>query len=364
MKSIYIHIPFCNHICSYCDFSKLFYNKDLVSKYLLALEKEIESNYKNEKIKTLYIGGGTPSSLNINELEKLFKIIKKIKLDNEYEFTFECNIESLTEEKIKFLFKNSVNRLSIGVQTFNDEYLKYLNRFHNKDDVFNIVKYAKKYFNNINIDLIYGIKNQTLDELKNDIDLFLKLDINHISTYSLLIEPHTKLFIEKEKNIDEELEYEMYKYIRDKLEENNFVHYEVSNFGKLGYESKHNLTYWNNKEYYGFGLGASGFVNGIRYTNTKNINKYLNGEFSFEIEKIDEYTNMQNEMILGLRKIKGVNMNEFYDKYNKKIEDVFKIDDLIKEGKLKIENGSIYIPKEYIYLSNEILINFIGDCNE
>ena len=365
VKSVYIHIPFCSNICSYCDFTKLYYNKNYIDKYLNTLKEEIELNYKNEMIDTIYIGGGTPTSLNTQELNKLFEIIKIFKTNKNLEFTIECNIENLTKEKLDLFKKNNVNRLSIGIQTFNNKFLKYLNRNHTKEDVFKIIKYAKEIgFDNINIDLIYGLKDQTLKDLEDDINEFLKLDINHISTYSLIIEPHTKLYIENEFNIDEELDLKMYELICNKLKDNNYIHYETSNFAKKGYESKHNLTYWNNLEYYGFGLGASGYIDNIRYTNTKNIDKYLNKEFILEKEVIDKKINMENEMILGLRKLKGVNINNFKEKYNIDLKEAFDIEDLINSNKLIIENDYIFINPNYIYLSNEILINFIGDENE
>ena len=362
MKSIYIHIPFCNSICSYCDFSKMFYKEDLVDKYLETLKQEIKQNYNNEIIKTIYIGGGTPTSLNIKQLNYLFDIIKIFKLDKEIEFTIECNIESLTYEKLDLFKKNNVNRLSIGIQTFNPKILKYLNRFHTKEEVFDKINYAKKIgFDNINIDLIYGIKGETIQDLKEDLDLFLKLDINHISCYSIIIEPHTKLYIENTKNIDEELDYMMYNYIGDTLKNNGFNHYEVSNYSKTNFESKHNLVYWNNLEYYGFGLGASGYINSIRYTNTKNITKYLNNDYIDIKDILSEAETMENEMILGLRKMEGVNIIKFKEKYHKNIDDVFDIKKLVEERKLIIKDNYIFINKDYIYLSNDILINFIGE---
>lgn len=365
MRSVYIHIPFCNHICSYCDFTKIFYNEKYINNYLDALKEEIEINYKNDEIKTIYIGGGTPTSLSIKELNKLFNIIKIFKLSNNNEFTMECNIESLTKEKLDLFKKNNVNRLSIGIETFNEKLLKYLNRHHRKEDIIEKINYAKKIgFNNINIDLIYGIKGQSIKDLNEDIDEFLKLNINHISIYSLIIEPHTKLYISREENIDEDLEIDMYNLICKRLKENNYIHYEVSNYGKRGYESIHNLTYWNNLEYYGFGLGASGFIDNKRYTNTKNINKYLNKQFIDNIENIDKKTNMENEMILGLRKLKGVNIKKFKEKYSLNIDEVFNITKLVKDKKLIIKDDYIFINPKYIYLSNEILINFIGDVDE
>lgn len=362
MKSVYIHIPFCSNICSYCDFTKIYYNKKYINKYLDSLEKEINKYYKNEIVKTIYIGGGTPTSLDIDELNKLFKIIKVFKLDENVEFTIECNIENLTIEKLDLFKKNNVNRISIGIQTFNFKYLKLLNRNHNLEDVKKIINYAKKInFTNINIDLMYGFNGQTIKELDEDINLFLSLNINHISTYSLMIEPHTKLYIENYKNIDEEMDYQMYEYICKKLKENDFIHYEVSNFAKKGYESLHNLTYWNNLEYYGFGLGASGFINKVRYTNTSNMNKYLLGNYIKEKEVITKKLDMEYEMILGLRKLKGVNILDFTKKFNIDLVKYFNIKKLIEENKLIIKDNYIYINPRYIYIENEFLISFIGE---
>lgn len=356
MKSVYIHIPFCNKICSYCDFPKVYYNKLWINKYLNSLSKEIDSRYKGELIETIYIGGGTPSSLDIEELTKLFEIISKIKT-NYKEFTIECNLDSLTKEKIDLFKKNNINRISIGIESFDKNNLKYLNR-----NLVNLelIDYIKKVgIKNINVDLIYAIPGESKEILINDINKLLELDVPHISTYSLIIEPHTLLYNNKVKNIDDELDLKMYNIICSKLKDYN--HYEISNFSKEGYESKHNLTYWNNEHYYGFGMGASGYIDNIRYTNTKSINKYIDGCFEYENEELNELETMENEMILGLRKLNGVNIKKFYQKYNKTIEEVFDIEKLLKERKLIIENDYIKINKEYIYVSNEILINFIGD---
>lgn len=359
MKSLYIHIPFCNRICSYCDFIKVFYSKENIDKYLDCLEKEIISNYKGEKIETIYIGGGTPSCLDEKELDKLFYIINKhIDLSSVKEYTIECNPELLTESKLILFKKNSVNRLSIGVQSFNKGVLKYLNRDDNVD-IISVINLCKKYFDNINIDLLYGIPNMNINKVKRDIDTFLSLNIPHISYYSLIIEPHTKLYIDNTSNIDEEEEYEMYRTIENTLEKNGYIHYETSNYCKPGFSSKHNLTYWNNEEYYGFGCGASGFIDNIRYSNTRSLTSYLNNNCNREVEEISKSIDMQNEMILGLRKLDGVNKNKFLIKYRISIYDAFDISDLISEGKLIDDGLNIKINKDYIYLSNEILIRFI-----
>ena len=356
---IYIHIPFCDCICSYCDFCKILYNNKYINNYLDNLEKEINCRYKNELIKSIYIGGGTPSSLSYQELERLFNIIKIFKLDNNYEFTIECNVNNLDINKIKLFKDNGVNRVSLGVQSFNEEVLSILNRKHSYKEVSNVINNLKdNNINNINIDLIYGVTNN-IDIVKKDIDYFLSLDIPHISCYSLIIEDNTLLKINNYQNIDEDIEYEMYKYIENKLTSNGYIHYEISNYAKEGYKSTHNINYWDNGSYYGFGLGSVSYIDNYRISNTKNISKYNKGIFVSNREYEDMNTNMSNDMILGLRKIKGVSISKFYNKYKKDIREVFDIDDLINNKILIIDNDNMYIDSKYIYLSNQVLIRFI-----
>lgn len=359
MKSVYIHIPFCNTICSYCDFPKLYSSVCNKKKYLKELKKEILKKYKNEQIKTIYIGGGTPSILSINELKELLEITNIFSKEKDIEFTVECNIESIDETKLKLMKKYNVNRISIGVESFDKKNILFLNRHHNKKEAISKIKLIKKYFDNINIDLMYAIPIENIKTLKKDINLLLKLKIPHISCYSLIIEPHTKLYNDNIEYIDEDLDYKMFNLICKKLKK--YHHYEISNFSLLGYESKHNLTYWNNEEYYGFGMGASGYINGIRYNNTKNITEYLNGNYTIEKNKLTEKEQMQEEMFLGLRKLEGVNKSNFEKKYHKKIEEVFEIQNLIKEKRLCMNSDYIYINPKYIYTSNDIMISFVGD---
>lgn len=328
--------------------------------YLDALEKEINSLYKGEVLDTLYIGGGTPTSLDINRLTRLLQILKKFKLSDNYEFTFECNIENTDKGKLELLKYYGVNRLSFGVQSFNKNMLKLLNRDYTKEDIFDIIDTAHIVgFKNINIDLIYGVPNENLDILKKDISLFLKLDITHISTYALMIENNTVLSNLNYKNIDEDLEYEMYSYIKDKLVENNFNHYEISNYSKVGYESKHNLNYWNNNSYYGFGLGAVSYIDNYRITNTSNMRNYLNNRYEKERAYEDKKTQISNEIILGLRKTEGISLTYFEEKFNVKIEDIYDIKKLIYNHMLEEENGYLKINEKYLYISNEILCEFI-----
>ena len=246
IKSLYLHIPFCMQICSYCDFCKMFYNEKMVNDYLEELEKEIEINYQKDTLRTIYIGGGTPSSLKSYQLDKLFSMTNKFNIENNYEFTFECNISDINIELLDKLKQNKVNRISIGIETINDKFYELINRYNNKEDIEEKIKLVKKYFTNINIDLMYGFPNETKEDLEKDLEFFKELDVPHISIYSLILEENTKLYINKTKPLNEELEEAMYYYIIDYLRNLGFDHYEISNFSKPGYESIHNLTYWNN----------------------------------------------------------------------------------------------------------------------
>ena len=263
-KAVYIHIPFCKKICSYCDFCKMYYHQEYVSNYLKALETEIDKRYQGEIVDTIYIGGGTPSVLSVLQLKELFRIIKRIKKSKNIEFSFEINFDSIDEEKLVLLKENGVNRLSFGLETLSPKGQRLLNRVNKKERIKKIISKAKELgFNNINIDLIYAFPGETKEDLKKDLDFIISLDIEHISTYSLIIEEHTILYIDGVENISEDLDAEMYEYIYNRLVKEGYIHYEISNFSKNGKESRHNLCYWNNEHYYGFGMGASSYIEAL-----------------------------------------------------------------------------------------------------
>lgn len=358
-EAIYIHIPFCDNICSYCDFCKMYYAKSMVDKYLIALEQEILKTYRGEKVKTIYIGGGTPSCLNIEQLKQLFRILSIFKKEENIEFTIECNPD-VDEEKINLFVQNSVNRISLGIQTVQKPYLKFLNRSHTKNQIIQVIENIKKRgIVNINVDLMYAFPNQTIDELKADLKFFLSLEVPHISTYSLMIEPHTVLGIHNIEPIDEEVDANMYDIIQNTLKQNGYIHYETSNYSKKGFESKHNLTYWNNERYYGFGLGASGYIDDTRYTNTKSLQSYMQGNYRLEEERLTEKETLENAFILGFRKTEGISMKELEDRYKIKVLDMDIVKQLLKDGKLIKKGDKISIAEKYLYISNSILIDFI-----
>lgn len=360
MESVYIHIPFCRSICSYCDFCKMLYNGSFVTQYLNALLKEIKDRYDGEEIKTLYIGGGTPSSLSIKDLKYLFEIVRQFNLTKLEEFTFECNLNDLNEELLQFLFDNGVNRLSIGIESFNEDKLKFMERFHSYQEACNIFKIIRNIgFTNVNVDLIYGIPGETLKDLKKDLELILKLNPDHISTYSLIVEDNTKIGIQGVVPISEELDASMYEEICDLLDVKKYEHYEVSNFALKGKKSKHNLKYWNNEEYYGFGLGASGYTNGVRYENTRSLTEYVKGNVRKKEEILSVEDKMYNELMLGFRKMEGINLKEFFIKYGVNMQEVFDLHEVLKNEELIVDGEYIYVNPEYIYVMNEILIKIL-----
>ena len=359
MIGVYIHIPFCNKICNYCDFCKILYDSNYVSRYLDSLEKEIHDRYKGEIIKSIYIGGGTPSSLSIDELDRLFSIITIFNLDDNYEYTVECNIESIDVDKINIFKSYGVNRISFGVESFNKDIQKILGRSHNEDMIFDNIYLTKKYFDNINIDLIYGV-NDNIDIVKYDISKFLELDIPHISCYSLILEEHTKLYIDGYKYTLEDIDSDMYNYISNTLNKNGYKHYEISNYCKDGYESIHNKNYWLNGSYYGFGLSAVSYLNNYRISNTKNMSKYLKGNFIDRNEYEDINIQKENDLILGLRMIDGINIDKFNKKYNDDLLNRDIIKELIDNDYLIVNNNYIMCNKKYLYLENYILEKIIG----
>lgn len=363
---LYIHIPFCKKICPYCDFFKMVASKEYQDKYINYLIKDLNNNV-NDKVDTIYIGGGTPSSLSANNLDQLLKAIEvKTKDFNILEYTIELNPEDIDYDLIKVLRKYKVNRISIGIQTFNKKYQDLLKRYSDYDDILekmNLLRLAG--FTNINVDLMYGFNSETLDELSCDLEKIVSLNPTHISTYSLILEEKTVFYHEYLKGnfclIDEDLESAMYYHIIDYLTKSNYVHYEISNFSKKGLESKHNLLYWNNQNYLAIGAGASGYYNDYRYKITTKIKDYYssideNKISLVENEFIDLDTKMNEEIMLGLRKIDGISLSDFFQKYQKELLEVFpNCLELIKQDFLEIENNCIRITKNNYYISNAII---------
>ncbi len=360
IKSCYIHIPFCNKICSYCDFPKLLYNANYVDKYLDSLEKEIKSIYKNDILDTLYIGGGTPSSLSLEQLSRLFNILGNLKKSIDIEYTIECNFSSLTKDKLELFKKVGVNRISLGIESIDKNNLKLLEREEYTDEIVNKIKLIRDIgINNINVDLMYALPGETIEVLEKDLDFILSLDVEHISTYSLIIEDHTKLKISNIKNIDEDLDYEMYRLINNKLKSNGYKHYEISNYSKDCFESRHNKCYWLNDEYYGFGLGAASYIDNKRITNTRSITKYINNGYSIVCEDLDIDSKIEYEIMLNLRLCCGIDLDRFKNKYGIFLSEKYDYNYLVNTGLLILNNNCLFIPEDKLYISNQIIVKLL-----
>ncbi|MBL3716034.1 MULTISPECIES: radical SAM family heme chaperone HemW [Lactococcus] len=365
----YIHIPFCSHICYYCDFAKVLMTGQPVADYIDELLKEYDS-YQITSLKTLYVGGGTPSVLPADQLEKLLThLTKNLDLGELEEFTVEANPSDLTDEVLAVLASSPVNRISLGVQSFDDKLLKKIGRTHTEAQVYRAIeRLSAAGFENITIDLIYGLPNQTMEMVERDVKKFLDLNLPHVALYSLILEDHT-IFMNRQRRghlrlPSDERNADMYEYIVDTLTSNGYSHYEVSNFGKIGYESKHNLTYWDNAEYYGIGAGASGYLDGIRYKNHGPIHHYLREENKRVNEEILTRKEMiEEEMFLGLRKKSGVSRERFQEKFKQKLEDVYGmiIQDLIAQKLLFEAEGRIQMTEKGFELGNEVFERFLLD---
>ena len=334
----------------------MYYNDLFFNTYYEKLLKEVDiyQDYLNNTFKTIYIGGGSPSSIGINNLEKILKILD-LKKEEDYEFTVELMPLDITEELLLLLKKYHVNRISIGVETVNPKYQKLVKRVIKKEVLTDKINLAKKYFDNINLDLIYAFKDETLEEVDEDINYLLSFDVEHISTYSLILENNTYLKYVNYQEIDDSISSQMYFYIKQKLEEFGYKHYELSNYAKEKV-SKHNLVYWNNEEYLGLGLSASGYIENIRYTNTRNLDKY---PFVKEEEYLNNKDKMTYFMILGLRKIDGISIKRFKELFNKDIYEVYDIKYLLNKEYLILKDDNLYINPKYLYVSNSILEHFV-----
>lgn len=368
-KAAYVHIPFCSHICYYCDFAKVLMTGQPVEAYIDELLKEYDS-YDISSLKTLYIGGGTPSVLPADQLEKLLThLTKKLDLEELEEFTVEANPSDLTDEVLAVLANSPVNRISLGVQSFDDKLLKKIGRTHTEAQVYSSIERLRAAgFENITIDLIYGLPNQTMEMVERDVQKFLELDLPHVALYSLILEDHT-VFMNRQRRgrlrlPSDDRNADMYEYIIEMLTSKGYSHYEVSNFGKIGYESKHNMTYWDNAEYYGIGAGASGYLDGIRYKNHGPVHHYLREENKRVNEEIlTRKQRIEEEMFLGLRKKNGVSIERFHKKFGQTLEEVYGtiIEELAFQKMLFEADGRIQMTEKGFELGNEVFERFLLD---
>ena len=371
---IYIHIPFCKRKCYYCDFISYDNKCNEIPEYIESLSQEIEEfDFSNYQTNSIYIGGGTPSYMDSKYINKIVdKIYQKANCKNA-EITIEVNPGTVTLEKLKEYKKDGINRLSIGLQSTNNKILQNIGRIHTYEDLLNTYKLAKEVgFKNINVDLMIGLPNQTIQDLKASLKKIIKLNPNHISIYSLIVEEGTiieKLLNEGKITLPkEEQERRMYWYVKDTLELNGYHHYEISNFSKEGKESRHNLNCWNQEEYVGFGVGAHSYINNIRFSNTKSIEEYIKNitnnckEKNMIIEEKQSLQDKENEfMLLGFRKIEGIEITKFKEKFIENPIFLYKerLQKLEKEGLINIDLNNIKLTNKGLDLANIVFEEFI-----
>ncbi|AWI37427.1 coproporphyrinogen III oxidase [Bacillus safensis FO-36b] len=378
MKAAYIHIPFCEHICHYCDFNKFFIKTQPVDEYLAALEKEMQHTIEQkgeQELKTIFIGGGTPTSLTVSQLDKLMNSIHSVlkPTKNLIEFAVEANPDELSLEKLHVLKAAGVNRLSFGVQTFEDDLLKKIGRVHQKKDVLTSFERARAIgFDNISLDLMFGLPHQEKHHVMNSLETAFSLGAEHYSVYSLIVEPKTVFYNLMQKGKlhlpPQEREAEMYELVMDEMERHGLKQYEISNYAKPGFESQHNLTYWSNEDYFGFGAGAHGYVDGIRNVNAGPVKHYLEliDQTGFpykETHQVTKAEQIEEEMFLGLRKIEGIKSADFQAKYGAAPEALFStvLEDLEEKGLIVKDDKGIRLTRKGKLLGNEVFQAFLGE---
>ncbi|GAA0685971.1 MULTISPECIES: radical SAM family heme chaperone HemW [Clostridium] len=370
-KSLYVHIPFCKQKCFYCDFPSFSGKETLINDYLNSLEKELDLRVGDTAINTIFIGGGTPTYLNLEALIKLKTIMKKVNLKSDGEFTVECNPGTLNEEKLKVLKDMGVNRLSIGLQAVQDRLLKEIGRIHSyKEFKENFILARNLGFNNINVDLMFALPDQSLEDLDETLKTIIDLKPEHISCYSLIVEEETvfyKLFDDGKLNLpNEDLEREMYLRALRILKQSGYNQYEISNFSKPGYECRHNIVYWSLYDYIGIGSGSHSYIDEKRISNYTSIEKYIkfmmeNGNAIEEVFENSIKDDMEEFMFMGLRKIEGINKGEFKERFKKEIHEVYGevISTHIKNKLLVEDEEKIYLTTYGIEVSNYVMKDFI-----
>ena len=360
MSSLYVHVPFCNHICSYCDFAKVFYNENWVDDYLDALQYEIKDKKIDNQFDTIYIGGGTPSSLSLKQMERLFKMLEPLSM-RVVEYSIEVNPESMNEEKIDLMISYGINRISIGVQTFNDQILKMIERHHDKRKVIDLIGMMKeKGIDDINIDLMYGLPKQTFEDFKKDIEILDILDVSHVSIYSLILEDNTMLKNVDYQPLDEDEDAEWYDYINERLNEIGFHQYEISNYYKRK-PSLHNQVYWHYEDYEGIGLGAHSLKEHVRYENTRSLTQYLNHQYLMNKAYIDKEDELFEKIMMGLRLKEGICIEKIDELYQIHLIERYRevINKYQKINMLEVADGYLRTTSLGMKFLNTILVDFL-----
>ncbi|MGN7388516.1 radical SAM family heme chaperone HemW [Sporosarcina sp. SAFN-015] len=376
MRGMYIHIPFCHQICHYCDFNKVFFKNQPVDEYIESIGNElaimVKEGHSFEGLETVFLGGGTPTSLSEKQLDRLLEIIHQhVDVQSLREFSTEANPDELTRGKLAVLKNGGVERLSIGVQSFDEQLLKRIGRTHGANTPQKVIREAREIgFENISIDLIYGLPEQSIRQWEDTLDKALALELPHYSGYSLIVEPKTVFYNLMNKGKlplpGEDMEAEMFSMLIDRMDQEGKQQYEISNFANPGNESIHNLIYWDNDEYAGIGAGAHGYLKGQRYANYGPLKKYMESMESgsrpiMEKHEVTLTEEMEEEMFLGLRKMDGVSLHLFKSRFGKSLTDVYGdvLEELSGKGLIYESEGSIKLTGKGVFRGNEVFQQFL-----
>ncbi|CAM3665856.1 radical SAM family heme chaperone HemW [Erysipelothrix urinaevulpis] len=358
-SSLYVHIPFCDHICGYCAFTKFNYERVISDAFMIRLISQI--NKLNGPFKTIYVGGGTPTSLEDDQLEGLLQALIE-KLDDTFEFTFEGNPENLNDAKVALLKKYGVNRMSLGVQTTDDDLLDKIGRHHKFYDVKKGVDLLRKHeIMNISLDLIYGLPGQSLESFIKSMKDVINLNPDHVSIYALTVEPESLFGRKGIKPVSVELETEMYLSCIELMKSAGFDHYEISNFSKPGRKSEHNQVYWRYENFHALGPGASMKIDEVRKTWTNQLGRYIQEESFDEVITLTKEEQMFEFIMMGLRLREGISFQRFYERFDCDMKSVYSsaIEEAEKEGLLRVNNERIYASDTGFIMLDDILLKFM-----
>ena len=361
VKSCYVHVPFCSSICAYCDFQRAGYSEVLCDKWLDALEIEISMKQIPSGLKTMYIGGGTPSCLKSDQLKRLLEILQPYVSAIE-EYTMEMNPESCTDDVCALVSAYGVNRVSLGVQSFEPRLLQLMNRHHDEKTIENAIASLHRFgIHNISVDAMYSLPTQTMSEWISTLQKCVSLDVTHLSMYSLTIEPGSAFARQRIKPLDADTEADMYEQAISFLENNGFVQYEISSFCKPGYESRHNTAYWHYNDFIGLGLGASGKENHVRYDHPFGFQNYLNDPSHLEVIELSKQDEMFEMIMMGLRLKEGMSLSLFKERFDCDFDDVYHdvLCHCISKGWLIVEQGKVKATDRGFEILNTVLEEFL-----
>ena len=370
-RALYIHVPFCFHRCGYCDFTLVAQKDDLIPAYLTALEHELATVTQVYEVDTIFIGGGTPTHLNVSQLQQLIGLIRdRFVLAEGGEFSLEGNPDGLSDETLNTVAELGVNRLSLGVQSFNAEILKTLERHHSAEEAIDVIGRASTLIDNVSLDLIFGVPGQTMDMWNNSIDVAETLPLRHISTYGLTFEKGTDFFRRKTLGqlsaVADELEREMYAVAMQRFCDAGFQHYEISNFAQPGFECRHNMVYWAAQEYFAFGPGAARYINGQRSTNARSVTRWINSWLKHQpalqdSEILDDTARVSEAVFLGLRRIGGIDLEQFKATHGVELRQshAAAFEENVANGLLEVVDNKLRLTAEGRFVADSVVVDFL-----